>query len=199
MPDHHDPPPEREPVSGTEKVGELETGPGGPAERNPGGSKAVLLLVPRAFCSQDYRAKGLPEGPVEVRFNALTEQGEIRVGEHTFRVRKHGPASGHWTLEHEGTVLAEAEKPSALRSRFRIRTIEGTGFKGDLTLSPKRLLGGTWTLSYQSRLLGEIRPVHPFTRRMRLECEPSVGLLIRLFAFWVVGMMRRRSAAAAAS
>lgn len=171
-----------------------------PSDALPPNRSPVLVLVPRGVCSQDFRVRGADGAePIEVHFRKLTEQGSIHVGSREFTIRKHGPASGEWTLEHEGVVLARGRKPSALSRRMLVEAVEEAGLAGALELRPTRILGRGYSVALDGTPVGTVRPLHPFTRRTELECDPAVGLLVRLFAFWLVALMWRRDAAAAAS
>ncbi len=161
--------------------------------------EVVILLVPRGLCSSNYVAGGLPEGDIEIRYDAFTEQGWIRVGERELRVRKHGMASGTWSLEYDGIELMVGQKASAFSRRMEIQALHGAEPEGTLYVDPMGVIRSGYTLEMEGRVLGRIEPVHAFTRRTVLTCDPSVGLLPRLFAFWMVGLMRKRAAAAAAS
>lgn len=154
----------------------------------------MIACLPKSICSRNYRVRGLPEGEAEVLFDSMTEQGDIILGSQTLRVRKHGMASGRWTLEADGEVLAEAIKPSAMSRLIEIHTLGST-----ITLQPRSMLSRAFDVHHEANRCGTIHTVHAFTRRAVIECDDSLDTLTQLFAFWMVALMWRRSDNAAAS
>ena len=148
----------------------------------------MLTCLPMSLCSGNYRISGAAAGPGTLTFFWMSEQGEIVMGSDTCSVRKHGIASGTWTLELEGKVIARAEKPSAMFRQFDIH-FEGRQFE----LRAISAFARSFELSEGGRQVGTIAPAHAFTRRASVDCEDSVPEWVQLFAFWLVALMWRRA------
>jgi hypothetical protein len=149
----------------------------------------MLTCVPQSLCSWDYRILGASAGSAALTFYFLTEQGTISLGGAEHSVRKHGWLSGHWTLECDGDIYADAEKPSAMFRSFEIRTSEMK-----LTIKAQSAFTRAYEILAGGSVVGTIRPVHTFTRRAFIECSSSVPELAQLFSFWLVVLTWRRAA-----
>jgi hypothetical protein len=148
----------------------------------------MLTCLPKSLCSWDYRVLGAEAGPAELLFNWFSEQGTIRLGGDEFEVVKHGPLSGHWTLENGGQVIASGQKPSAM---FRAYELSMTGV--DFTVQPQSAFTRCFDIVFEGRVVGSIRPAHIFTRRAFIECNSQVPELVQLFAFWLTAIAWRRA------
>ena len=149
----------------------------------------MLTCTPLSICSWNFRVNGGPLGPATLLFNTFTEQGSVSVGDTELAVRKHGPLSGEWTLERDGTTYAEARKPSAM-----IRSFEMSAGDIQLVLKAESLFTRSFELVTGDTVVGTIRPVHPLTRRANIECGSAVPDLAQLFSFWLVALTWRRQA-----
>lgn len=149
----------------------------------------MLTCLPVSLCSWDFRVSGTFAETATVAFNFFSEQGSISLGTREWSIRKHGPLSGHWTLEDHGQIVADATKPNALFRSFEVQA-------GDVRFTAKAQ--SAFTRSYDllsgDRKLGTICPAHPFTRRSSIECAPEVPELGQLFAFWLAVITWRRAA-----
>jgi hypothetical protein len=165
----------------------------------------MLTCTPLSLCSWNYRVVGLPAGEGMTEHYMLSEQGRLSLGGPAYEVVKHGPMSGRWTLEGGGRVVAEARKPSAM-----YRTMVVSCGEAALTVraaSPftrvfEVLVGESDVDDAAARdveraadrVVGSVRPVHPFTRRAIMECDAAVPQLAQMFVFWLVAMSWRRTA-----
>jgi hypothetical protein len=149
----------------------------------------MLTCLPQSLCSWDYQIRDAAAGPATVTFNFFTEQGAITLGPGEFTIRKHGPLSGHWTLEQNGQSVAEAYKPNALFRRFELNAIETP-----LTVQARSPFTRRFEILRDDSRLGNIWPAHLFTRRAFMECTPDIPELAQLFAFWLVVLTWRRQA-----
>lgn len=149
----------------------------------------MLTCVPTSLCSWDFEIRGARSGPVSLTCNYFIEQGGIITREADLSIRKHGPLSGHWTLESERETLADAVKPSALVRSFEVRS-------GDVQFevtAPSVVTRG-FDFVKNACVVGTIRPAHAFTRRAYIECGEAIPELAQFFAFWLVALMWRRAA-----
>jgi hypothetical protein len=173
----------------------------------------MLTCTPLSLCSWNYRVVGLPAGEGMTELYMLSEQGRLSLGGAAYEVVKHGPMSGHWTLEGGGRVVAEARKPSAMyrtmvvscgEAALTVRAaspftrvfevlvgesdVDGAAAR-DVDDAADRVSHGA-----ADRVVGSVRPVHSFTRRAIMECDAAVPQLAQMFVFWLVAMSWRRTA-----
>jgi hypothetical protein len=149
----------------------------------------VLTCIPQSLCTWNFQILGTSAGSAELTFNFFTEQGSLSLGHMEFAVRKHGPLSGRWTLERDGQTAADAHKPSALFRRFELSS---AGVH--LTVKAQSAFTRGYDIFSGGRLLGTIRPAHPFTRRAFIECTSEIPELAQLFSFWLAVVTWRRAA-----
>ena len=154
----------------------------------------MLTCVPQSLCTWNFRVLGTSAGSAAVTFNFFTEQGTVSLGAAEFAVRKHGPLSGYWTLEHEGRTLADANKPNAMFRCFELRALDL-----HFTVQAQSALTRCYDILSDGQFRGTIRPVHPFTRRAYIECDSEVPELAQLFSFWLAVVTWRRAASDSAS
>lgn len=150
----------------------------------------MLTCVPQSICSWDYQIRGASCGAAAVTMNFLSEQGKITLGNSELTVNKQGVFSGRWALEDRGKTVADANKPNALFRSFELGI-------GSLRFIVEAHSGLTRSYDIRSaaKILGIIRPEHPFTRRARIECTAEVPEIAQLFAFWLVVLTWKRAAA----
>jgi hypothetical protein len=149
----------------------------------------MLTCLPQSICSWDFTIPNTSSGLASIAFNFFTEQGSISLGGIDYAVRKHGPLSGHWTLESAGQPIADAHKPNPL---FRAFELTADGFQVSVkALSPFTRAFGIYSGGQQ---LGLISPAHPFTRRATIDCVADVPEICQLFAFWLAVLAWRRQA-----
>jgi hypothetical protein len=149
----------------------------------------MIECFPKSLCSWDFTATGPPSGTAEIKYDWLTEQGRILNSNMIYEVRKHGVFSGHWTMEHAGSVVTEAHKTSAL-----FRTFDISSHSEQLTLHAGSAFTRAFEIVSGNQVLGHIMPIHPFTRRARIDCVETMPESIQLFCFWLAALTWRRSA-----
>ena len=149
----------------------------------------MLTVVPESFCSSNYRVFGSSCERAIVAFDFFTEQGYISLGNVAFTIRKQGAFSGRWTLNDGSLQVGDAAKPNPF-----FRSVEIVVHQARFSLSAQSPWSRCFAISVGRRLIGEIRPVHLFTRRAIIDCSPELPELGQLFAFWLVAMLWRRDA-----
>ena len=85
----------------------------------------MIECLPRSLCSWEFIANGMSAGVATLEYDWFTEQGRITGPQMTHEIRKHGVASGHWTMERGGRVVSDAKKHSAMH---QIRTVSFSVF-----------------------------------------------------------------------
>ncbi|NND71129.1 MAG: hypothetical protein HKN43_06090 [Rhodothermales bacterium] len=137
--------------------------------------------------SNRFSLSGLSQ-PAYVKLNGFTEQGFIDVDGKRYNVEKYGPASGFWTVEHNGLVVLSAEKNSALKRTFEIRNQSDL-----LTITASSPFTRSFSLIRDGKNIGRIKPNHPLTRKGTINLEVSIDSLTLAFAFWLCAMSWRRA------
>lgn len=150
----------------------------------------MIECQPKSLCSGDFSVNGLDSGTAFVEFAWFTEEGRIAVAHTDYAIRKHGWFSGRWTLEQGTHVVAEAHKPSAM-----FRSFEIVSNAGSFTLQARSPFSRTFDITAGQEPVGSIQPVHAFTRRATIQCAGNIPGHLQLFAFWLVALTWRRSAA----
>ena len=148
----------------------------------------MLTCVPQSLCSWDFRVLGASANAA-LTFDFFTEQGGISLGQTELAVRKHGPLSGHWTLERDGMVAIDANKPNAL-----FRSFDLSAGAIHFTLKAQSPITRCYEILSDNQIAGTICPVHPFTRRAVIECNPTIPEIAQLFSFWLAVITWRRAA-----
>ena len=154
----------------------------------------MIRCLPRSICSWDYTLQSERQN-AHLTFNWMTETGKIAIGNEVFDVVKQGWLSGHWDLvgmPGEGgdqRVLASGIKPSSFTRSFDLTVGSET-----YLLQARSPLGRTFELLQgEHRLISEIAPDHPFTRRASIKTfENEVPFVVHAFTFWLVGLIWKR-------
>ena len=149
----------------------------------------MLTCIPESFFNWNFSVPDTSEGEARLTFNFFTEQGTITLGGEEYAVVKHGPFSGHWTLERGGEVFADVQKSNPIFRSFELDANDSRlSFKA---LSPFTRKFGIFSRDQQ---IGIIEPGHIFTRRSTIDCSPEVPELIQLTIFWLAALTWRRQA-----
>jgi hypothetical protein len=148
----------------------------------------ALQMIPSTF-SWKFSVMSGPEAVAEVvdRWWWLNK-AELLVQGSTYRVYRDRPLSGAFRLESASTVLARAEKPSALR---RLLVIEHSGRR--YTLRAKSSLGRELLLFEGANHIGTLTPESIFTRRAIVVLPPEWTLPVRVFVMWLGAMLWKAS------
>ena len=149
---------------------------------------AVIECRPQGFLSRVFSLDG-DDYSATLKTDWLTEQGEIMVDGEQCIVRKHGPLSGHWSLEIEGQEYASAQKASLFT-----RTFEISSPMGELRLVADSIFTRCFRIECDGEVIATIRPNHIFTRHSKIELTTvDFDSLTISFAFWLVLISWRRS------
>jgi hypothetical protein len=149
----------------------------------------MIRCLPQGLCSWNYTLEG--DGRrAETSLQMFTEQGALAVEGVAFEIRKHGLASGHWTLEREGAVIISAQKSSVFT-----RTVELSNAEGGWTLRAESSFSRSFRIEREGATIAVIRPDHLFTRRATIELTGDQGDFTAVcFAFWLAVIAWRRAA-----
>ena len=118
----------------------------------------------------------------------LREQGQFCIGPACFSVRRDGFLNGTFSLQLNGSVLATARKTGMFTPGFDIQI--GNDF---CHLAAEHLFTRRFMLTRQGQYLGEVRPLHLFTRQATISFPEEIPVAIRIFLFWLVLILWRRA------
>ncbi len=148
----------------------------------------TIQCIPKGFFSSDFRLQGIGHHG-DLGFNWLTEQGALTVDDTSFEIRKHGPLSGSWTLEHNGTPVIAAQKSSPLVRAFAL----DTGCE-EFALRARSPFGRSFELSRLHQTVASFLPDHPMTRRSQITpFNGDLDFRLLAFSFWLVVLTWNRS------
>lgn len=148
-----------------------------------------MMTCTKRLFSWDFRVKGASAEDTEIVFNTFQQQGCVYLGDQEYPIYKHGKLVANWTMESDGTVLAEALRPNPLFRRFDVKS-----FDLQYKLQARSTLGRTFDLLVDEQPIVEIRPAHPFTYRSTIQSKGEVHELVQLFAFWLAALTWKRQA-----
>lgn len=148
----------------------------------------MIRCLPKGVCSWDYIVEG--EGMLaEVTYGTFKEKGTLVLNGQSFEVSKLSMLSGEWVLTQSGTRIASATKQSAFK-----RTLSITKGLDQWQLRAESALGRSFLIIRSNKMIGEISPMHAFTRRASIEMMSSeYDTELVAFSFWLVALMWRRS------
>ena len=117
------------------------------------------------------------------------EEGLLTVSGVPYRAYREAWMRGPFLLETAGTVLARAEKPSALQRRLLVE-FEGRRF----TLQPRSLVSRDFILLDDGAEAGRIVPEGLLTRRAQAHLPEAMPLPVKVFLMWLVILLWKRAA-----
>ena len=123
----------------------------------------------------------------EIATSCWCEKGALTIGQTTYRVYRERPMFGEFVLEHAGSVLARAEKPSVFRREFVIRHAGR-----EYTLRPESVFRRAFVFLDGSRQVGFVAPKSAFTRKAAASLPHDLPLPVRMFIVWLTMISWRR-------
>jgi hypothetical protein len=151
----------------------------------------MLTATPKSFFSSSYTVRRGSTTIGTLNFTFFSEKGTLTHNNIAYEINK--PSSGRWTLDDSAHTYARAYKPSLFSREIEIQTAGG-----NFTLKPKSFSPRTFILHAGSRTLGAIQPVGFLSNTATIDL-PSLTERDQMFTFWLVALLWRRAAAAAAS
>jgi hypothetical protein len=147
----------------------------------------MLQIVPTHWYSWNVTVSDASRPVAVIVVSWLREKGALTIDDTTYRVYREAPMAGDFILEHAGSVLARADKPSIFRREFVIRHAGR-----EYTLCPRSLLGRTFVLIEGSRQVGSLAPTGVFTRHAAADLPHDLPLPVRMFIVWLTVISWRR-------
>ena len=154
----------------------------------------MLEAIPRHWYSWHY---DLMEGVTrlaEVRVSSWRDAGQLTVGQNTFRVYGQGLFKGAFRLESNGSILAQAEKPSAFRRWLDIQHQDR-----HYVLKTVSVFGRKLVLLDGSVEVGSLALRGFFSRRATVNLPEDLSAPLKAFIVWLAVLLWKRDAAAGAS
>jgi hypothetical protein len=147
----------------------------------------MLHIVPANWYSWRFTVTDESRSVADITLSSWCEKGKLTIGDSTYHVYREALMSGAFVLEHAGTVLARAEKPSVFRREF---VIQHAG--REYTLRPESTFRRAFVFLDGSRQVGFLAPKSAFTRRADASLPHDLPLPVRMFIVWLTMMSWRR-------
>jgi hypothetical protein len=149
---------------------------------------SALEIIPQSWVSWNFNVlqDGRPVGEIDI--SRWREKGALIVQGMTYQVYREGIMSGEFVLELNGTRLAQAEKPSALRRSFEVR-YAGTTYQWQ-----GKTFRRSFVLAENSRTVGSLTPAGIITRKATAQLPEDLPLPVRIFLIWLALIMWKREA-----
>lgn len=147
----------------------------------------MLQMVPTNWYSWNFTVTAGSRTVADIAMSWWREKGRLTVDGETYRLYREAPMSGAFVLEHAGSVLARAEKPSVF---FREFAIDYAGRA--LTLRPTSMFRRAFALLDGPREVGSVAPENAFTRKAAADLPDDLPLPVRAFIVWLVAISWKR-------
>ncbi|HZM95572.1 MAG TPA: hypothetical protein VFB92_19210 [Vicinamibacterales bacterium] len=148
---------------------------------------SALTLIPRHWYSWDFFVTDDDRQLAEFNLSSWREKGVVSVDGIDYRLYRES-SFGDFVLEHAGSVIARATKPSAFRREFVIRYKE----------QPYTLRAQSFSRTYivldGSTEIGSIAPEKWFTRTANVDLPDNWPFLLKSFAMWLTIIQWKRDA-----
>ena len=149
---------------------------------------SALTLAPRHWYSWDFFVFDGDRQLAEFNLSSWREKGVVSVDGVDYHLYRES-ALGDFVLQHAGSVIARATKPSAFRREFVIRYKEKP-----YTLLAKSAFSRTFVVLDGSTEIGSIAPERLTTRRAMADLPDNWPLLLKSFAMWLTIVQWKREA-----
>jgi hypothetical protein len=154
----------------------------------------MIEAVPTGFFAQDFELHKHRRPIAKLDVSAWREAAEIQIDGEPYTFRRERSFGGAFLLERGGEVLVRATKPSAFKSLFEVE-VEGRTYTLKRISAWRREFG----LFAHNQRVGAVTPRAWYTRgsviRLPDGCWPTA---VHAFVFWLVLIIWKRQAAAAA-
>ena len=147
----------------------------------------MLQIVPTNWYSWNFRVTDESRAVADITLSHWCEKGALAIGDTTYRAYREALMSGAFVLEHAGSVLAQAEKPSFFRREFVIRHAGR-----DYTLRPESAFRRAFVFLDGSRQVGFLAPKSAFTRKAAASLPHDLPLPVRMFIVWLTMISWKR-------
>lgn len=149
---------------------------------------SALTLAPTHWYSWDFFVFDGDRQLAEFNLSSWREKGVVSVDGVDYHLYRESTL-GDFVLQHAGSVIARATKPSAFRREFVIRYKEKP-----YTLLAKSAFSRTFVVLDGSTEIGSIAPERLTTRRATADLPDNWPLLLKSFAMWLTIVQWKREA-----
>ena len=153
----------------------------------------MLNAVPKSIFSWGYHVYSHGEFLADIDMAWVREGGSFSYNGREYNLQKEGVFSGHFCLECDGIVAAEAQKTAMVR-RFEVSF---GGMRYDLSAASP--FTRRFVLKMDDRMVGQIAPAGFFTRKCNIDLPADIPVPGQLFMLWLVILMWRRAAQSSAA
>jgi len=153
----------------------------------------MLTITRNGFFSRNLDVRDGIAPVAEITMSSFRERAELRVGTELYEARRIGWVNSALVLERQGTEVARAEPEGFFRRAYHIRTNRAT-----FTLKPEGFFRTNYVLTDGDTNVGTIQRTGFFRSNLEAAFRPEVDRAVQVFAVWVVAVLLRRAAAAAA-
>ena len=153
----------------------------------------MLTANPQSWFSWDFTLarNGKSLGDIDLSSWSWREKGTLVIANVTYRVYREGFCSGAFVLEHNGTVVARALKPSSW-SRRLVLEFGGAEFE----LKPLNSFTRSFQLLKDKKAVGTLSAANLLTRKINVDLPEHLPLQVRAFVVWLTVLLWRRDASA---
>jgi hypothetical protein len=153
-----------------------------------------ITIVPKGWFSWDFSVASGGRTLAALELSTWRERAEIRIGDVTHHVFRERAMGGDFVIEAGGRQLARAAKPSAFRNTFVV------SYGGrDYTLRKTSAWRREFELMDGERRIGTLAPESRWTRRATANLPSDWPAPITAFVIWLVIILWKREAGAAAA
>ena len=155
----------------------------------------LLKAVPKRWLGNDFWLKdsnGI--GVAEILLSSWRERGAVVIGGSVYPIQRQGLSGAFVMSAPDGSQVACAVKPKALRRSFRIRYGQR-----EFMLSPVSAFRRECGLLDGDRPIGAITPQSWISRRAEVLFAQEVPLYLQVFTVWLTLLLWKREAEADAS
>ncbi len=149
----------------------------------------TLRILPKSWFSWDFTVADGPRPIADIDMSVWRERAQLTIDGRPYEVYREGLMSGAFVLASGETVLARAEKPSAVRRSF---DVESGGER--VTLRARSAFRRELVLLAGSQCVGGVVPDSAFTRRARAELPSRLPLPVDVFIIWLTVLLWKRAA-----
>jgi len=149
---------------------------------------STLTLTPKHWFSWDFVVLDDTRRLMDLRTSLWREKGVLSVDGVDYRVYRESPL-GEFVVEHAGSMLARAAKPSAFKREFVIRYDQKP-----YTLRAESVFRRTFIVLDGSTKVGSIVPRNMWGRRATVTLPDDWPLPVKSFAIWLTIIHWKRDA-----
>ncbi len=152
----------------------------------------MLKAVPNSWLSWNFTIfdEATPIAKIDLAW--AREAGELNIGNTAYKMYREGLFNGAFIIQTGESVLARAEKPSALRRSFKVEYNNK-----HYILEAASAFGRKFVLREGERVVGSVYPEHVFTRKAIIDLPPGIALPVKIFLTWLTIILWKRQASAA--